>query len=348
VQVDVGLRIAQLAGDDPERRRRLERLAKVEEVDEWQVLEPHRLVDGRELSAENVRGLYLHLTDRLIHRVTAGAFDRVVFLDKSARPVAWLMMAAWELLALDFTANGGSNVPIGVTGQVSRPAITFLNIDRLQWRHILDPLGVGDFDAGRLDAEVIAGLRRSQLVSHRDRDLTGSALSDAPTRLDGQRVLVVDEVAVSGDTGRIAADMLRRAFPDSTCEAGHWMRPKLVTGADGNRRNNLLPVWYRDDTSLGRGVGDRDPEASSRSSSWRVRSGAWFLSCPHRPTSIDTQGALLRAELSRLAAGLLHGRHLFVPDLDRDDCNERSRWFNGIDLVAMRGWREQHGMIFDI
>lgn len=335
-------RIHALAGADPDRRHRLARLSRVSLSSDWSLLTAHALVDGRSMSMQSVHCLYLHLTDRLVSRIVDGRFDRVVFLDKSARPVCWLTLACWEQLAVAF--DPGSVV----RSRWDRPAVTFLNIDREQWRDVLDPQQVGDFDARRLPPAALAGLRRSMLRSAADQRLSAADLANAATWFDGQRVLVVDEVSVSGDTANMAVDMLRTAFPLAEFETAHWMRPRLVTGRDGNRRNNLLPVWYREETAAGRGVGDRDPEASLRSVHWRVRAGAWFLSRPHPPTVRDVEGRLLRAELYRLAAGLLAGHQVLVPDLDREDAEARCQWFNGVDLRQLLEWRVSSGVILDI
>jgi hypothetical protein len=345
-------RVVALADGDPARLRRLTALADTLDPartdDDWQLLVPHRLLDGRWLSAANVRTLYLHLTDSLVHRLASG-FDRVICLDKSARPVGWLLATCWDLLAPTFTVDAHGR-PRPVAPAPARPRITFLNIDRLQWRELIDPLDVGVFDIDRLPDDVIQGLRQLFLVRPADAARTGAALFDAPTFLTGERILVVDEVSVSGDTASIATGILRRAFPDAAFEPGHWMRPKLVAGRDGNRRNNLLPVWYRDDTNLGRGVDDRDPHRSLDAPSWWVRAGAWFLSRPHRPTSLDRPGTTLRAELTQLAARALCGTDILVPSFDRDpdEAAARAAFYTGMDLPSLRQWREANGILLDV
>lgn len=340
--MDVEARIGVLAGGDRDRLARLRRSATTPPWSAWELLTAHGMVDGRRLDTPNVHALYLHLSDRLVHRITAGRFDRVVFLDKSARPVAWLVLALWDQLGVAFGDDGQ------VIERFARPDVTFLNIDRLQWRDVLDPQGVGSFSFEHLPGEVAAGLRRCFLADPADRDVDTPMLWSCPTLLDGQRVLVVDEVQVSGDTAQMAAEFVRRAFPESTVEAGHWMHPGLVTGADGNRRNRLLPVWYRADTALGRGVGDRDPAQSLVSPCWRVRAGAWFLSRPHAPGVIDAAARQLRSEIHGLAAGLLAGEQVLVPDFDRDDAEARSMWFNHMDLRDLVDWRERNRYVITL
>lgn len=296
------------------------------EVDAWELLIGHDAVDGRSLSGESVRIQYLHLTDRLIAAVTGGGFDRVLFLDKSARPVCWLMRHAWPILAPDYSR------PADV---VAPPRCSFLNIDRLQWRSLLDPQGVGMFDASQLPAEPIDGLNRC-FRPHPD---------SPSTWLDGQRVLVVDEVRVSGDTGAIAEKLLSRAFPNASFTAYQWMTPKLVT-RNQNRYNNQLPVWYRDDTELGRGIGDRDPQATLAHRSARTRAGAWFLSRPLK--SQDPLSERLRLELRALIGSLIRGETALVPAHDRDDYDERCSTLNGVTPAELRQYREERNIALDV
>ena len=317
-----------LASGDTSREKVLRELQTFV-TDDYELLVGHRSMDGREISQESLHAQYLHLTDRLVNMTTDGGFDRLIFLDKSARPVAVLMRLAWPVLAPAVAHAGAGPLP-------RLPDCTYLNIDRLQWRELMDPQGVGRFDASALPKGPITGLRDAFRPSQR---------SDA-TWLDGQRVLVVDEVRVSGDTAAIATKLLSRAFPRATFEATQWMTPKLVVKSGGNRYNNQLPVWYRDDTMLGRGIGDRDPAWSSEHANARIRSGAWFFS---RPLAAPDQASVrLRIELRSLVGSLLRGEVLFVPDFDRDDLEERCRLFNGIELGDLRQARSDRGIQLDV
>ena len=85
---------------------------------QYELLKGHPRTDGRYKTDEQVRMEYLQLTDRLVHTITEGTsvtdsetgetttrpYDNVIFLDKSARPVEWLVRALWPTLAKD--ANG--------------------------------------------------------------------------------------------------------------------------------------------------------------------------------------------------------------------------------------------------
>lgn len=340
-------RIRQLSAGDPDRNARLQSLVDSSEpsLDDWRVIRGHPLIDGRRLTDANLRTLYLHLTDGLIARLVSGGFDRLICLDKSARPVGWFVAALWDQLAPEFTGDG----PQWAEQTRRRPRLTFLNIDRLQWRDVIDPEGIGSLDTDLLPDEVIEGLRRTFLIRPDER-LAHADLWAAPTYLTGERILVADEVSVSGDTAAIATGILSRAFPDADFEPGHWMRPRLVRGADGNQRNNALPVWYRSDTHLGRGVADRNPAESLASPNWRVRQGAWFLSRPHRPASVDVPGYQLRTEIRRIAARTLVGAEVMVPSFERDldEADARSEFFSGMTMRELRDWRERSGILLDL
>ena len=56
----------------------------------WEHLEGHGLVHGRTLSGQSLRIQYVYLTDLVVGRMLDGGYDTLLFLDKSARPVAWL------------------------------------------------------------------------------------------------------------------------------------------------------------------------------------------------------------------------------------------------------------------
>ena len=136
----VGLesRIAALAGLGFGLRRRLRALAVADTSVSWSLLEGHGLVDGRTLSGLSLRVQYVYLTDLVVGRVHDGGFDTLLFLDKSARPVAWLFRALWPLLRPSFTETGICE------GPVPPPIIRFLNIDRMHWIDVVDPMFIGE------------------------------------------------------------------------------------------------------------------------------------------------------------------------------------------------------------
>ena len=327
-------RIAALSGGDLQRQRSLTQLAASADPDfVWRQLRGHRVVSGVWLSDESLRVQYVHLTDVLIGRVIDEKYDTLLFLDKSGRPVAWLLGALWDVLAPAFEDDRPAAWPL-------RAKIHFLNVDRLQWRDVLDPLGTGTIDAGGIPVGLIDDLRRTLLVHPRDQALAGRDLYDAVTFFSGRSVLVVDEVKVGGSTVEIACGLLERAFPDARFAGTQWMQPGLVLGKDGNKRNNQLPVWYRNDTALGRGIGDRDPDDALRSPLWRARVGRYFLSRPHGAGVDDRSGRQLREELRQLAALALRSDLTVIPSFDRPDAEQRALFFSGMSLRELVAWRE--------
>ncbi|MFT4189003.1 MAG: hypothetical protein QM621_10535 [Aeromicrobium sp.] len=82
------------------------------------------------LTPAAMRSAYVTLTDKLIHRIEQHDSDdplSLLFLDKSARPVAWFVRALWPVLArVPGTPFADGQVP-------PMPPMRFANIDREQW-----------------------------------------------------------------------------------------------------------------------------------------------------------------------------------------------------------------------
>jgi hypothetical protein len=91
------------------------------------------------LKSLEMRAEYITYTDGLISRLAESETDVAIFLDKSARPVAWLVKELWNTLA-----------PVNKqTGQIMKmPEIKFLNIDREQWGPFI---GRSEDRTGRID-----------------------------------------------------------------------------------------------------------------------------------------------------------------------------------------------------
>lgn len=307
----------------------------------YQLLVGHRRTDGSWKSGQALRMQYLSLTDQLIHAITAGTTMRgvdgeriegalptdVVFLDKSARPVAWQVREAWSLLARE--RPGAAPLP--------RPRMHFLNIDRNQWLTTVDPSGSGLLRVEHVAPEVLWSLRSVFVEPRFKRGELSETVLSMPALLDAARVLVVDEVYSTGRTTAIASSLLLRAFPTALVGEAHWMGGTVfVRGAIGNAD---LPVWYRQDTELGRGVGDRlaDLIGSRPTANPTQLRGRWFLSSrlPHP----DARGLQLRRELQQL----IRSPDVPIrPAVLRDDLAERLEWLNGGEPVAaiMRRVRE--------
>lgn len=297
-------------------------------ADQFQLLVGHRRTDGTLKSSLELRMQYLQLTDRLIFKMTDGFTavdpnrtqiadaipDAVIYLDKSARPVAWLAEYAWDLLS-----------PQQVGGlPASRPSFYFLNIDRMHWITTVDPLGQGFMDVSRIDPSIIWSLRSIFVEPRYKRAGLTAAIDSAPALLDNKTILIVDEVYSSGRTIDIATGLIRRAFPTSTIGGAHWMGGLVNRGTAVG--NGDIPVWYNESSEYGRGVGDRATGGGTSTTSGNItqRLGSWFLSSRLRAT--DPLSTRLRHELRSLATN---------PDVpirpanDRSDVIERLEWLNG-------------------
>ncbi len=261
---------------------------------------------------------YVRLTDDLIREVQEQGIDTVFFLDKSARPVAWLFRSLWPLMAEK--GEDGAAVPM--------PKINFLNIDRELLGKVTGRSedSEGGMDVGRVDELQVESLRETyprveaQDVAH---DETGE---------EGvSKLLVVDEMRASGDTLAMAVGLLGRAFPASQVKGTHWMMPSAKTG--------LAPVWYSAATSKGRLVSDTNPAASLLSPSPAQRRGALWLST--RPQEPDVAGVQLRAEATMIADEIRRGELPVYPSIQRDDFEERVWRFNGMSPREFAALREK-------
>ncbi len=301
----------------------------------YTLLTGHNRTDGSFKTTDQLQMEYLHLTDELIRKITEGVEvinpdttereirkpDTVIFLDKSARPVSWLMREMWDTYAADATGS----IP-------EMPKIRYLNIDREQWVNSVDPNGNGMMDIEKVDDSVIRSLRSIFMSQvQKERGLT-EELDTEPTSLDGKTVLVIDEVQSSGRTLDIATKILKRAFPSTGVAGEYWMgglaakvSPKTGGVSIGNAD---LPVWYRDDSEYGRGVANRlrDP-SDSQSKNLTQKLGRWFLST--RFPEVDQSSLKLRKEMAQLA----HSPDVpFRPSVNREleDYEERLARLNGV------------------
>lgn len=294
----------------------------------------HNRTDGSYKTDQQLRMEYITLTDKLISRVQEGArvhnpetnaieyqpFDNIIFLDKSARPVSWLMRAFWDRLA---TEEDGSKTPM--------PRMNFLNIDREQWIGQVDQEGAGLVDVSHLSPSIIRSLRSIFVGLHDKKDGISEKIDDAPASIDSKNVLIIDEVRSTGRTMAIAKKLLERAFPTTHFEGEYWMggqaarlirqSARTKTVAYGNAD---LPVWYREDSEYGRGVGNRQVDHLSVNASTTQQLGRWFLS--RRFEEGDPKADRLRAEIKHLA----NSPDVPIrPDPYRDDYDERLARLNG-------------------
>lgn len=290
-------------------------------------------------SPEMLRSRYLYLTRRLIYRACDATLegeldehsdpvDTMVFLDKSARPVAWMMREFWE----DFA-------PLDEQGeQLPMPEIKFVNIDKEQWianedleeteggvlwrnRHYTPQLdeakpsprqqeALDELFEGKSVPEVAVASLRSIFLkgSHGDaEELDLEAIQNEPSMLDGKKILLVDEVASTGLTKKLAEGFFEQAFPSADIETHTWMNaPVREERGKSGRRQIDNPLWYDEKSSAGRGVDNRNFLESQLSLIRRVRDGALFLSRPLKGGQ-DALSMALRRDFKRLKRDLKKG-----------------------------------------
>lgn len=189
-------------------------------------------------------------------------FDHVVYLDKSARPVSWLVNLFWkQFAAMDENGQSGK-----------RPPHSYINIDRAPW---FRKVGIEVSDDGRQKTngelatyadflQHVSAITPRHLAEIRALYIPGGIeredvddIIESPTYLDGKRILIVDEVCRTGATLDIAVKLFQTAFPKARKIAGaYFWHPKEPPMRVGNENVlTSLPVWYDPDTLEGRGIG---------------------------------------------------------------------------------------------
>lgn len=291
------------------------------------------------LSTPDLRVEYLNYTDALISRMANQKTEVAVFLDKSARPVAWMVHALWDQLA-----------PRDENGVImDEPEYKFLNIDREQWGAIVGRTETGVLDFSSIPKERIDELRK--VLAAKNSQVNEKDPYEGPSVLTDKRVMVIDEVSSSGDTLKIAKGILKRTFPDmAELEASIWMPGRVKTDPmTGVRRNTELPIWYSDKISTGRGVADRDTSKSLQSNSVRQRIGRYWLSTNFRER--DLKGDSLRIEIKQMAIDLKNHELVYRPATlwSSEPKNKRVERLNGIsyeDYVQLsKESRDDNGLL---
>jgi hypothetical protein len=274
------------------------------------------------LNSPELRAEYITLTDGLISRLAEQGTDIAIFLDKSARPVAWLVNELWETLA-----------PKDQNGQIlPKPAIKFLNIDREQWGPYVGRSEdkTGRIDIGRIPEEDIEDLRRVMAP------VAGYNRPEDESLLTGKNVMVIDEVRMSGDTLHMSEAILQRAFPDAAeIDGAYWMlKPVKRDLHSGAVVGGEVPVWYSDRQVTGRLVANRDSTKSLRSNSSRQRAGKYWLSTNFRDP--DLSGRQLKKEAKQLAQDLKQHKIIFMPSpmwsRELEPVSERIARIDGIPI----------------
>ena len=189
-------------------------------------------------------------------------YDHIIYLDKSARPVSWLVNTFWG----DFTEK-------------ERPPHSYLSIDRADW---FKKVGIDTDNDGRmiggdrskitfenfrdkadaLPPEIFAQLRALYIEGGIDTE-DPSEIMKLPATLDGKRILIVDEVSRTGSTREIAKYLVSHAFKGAYVQTTTFWDPGVVIGKDESDIASS-PVWYDPKSEFGRGIGPKNPEHYKR------------------------------------------------------------------------------------
>lgn len=202
--------------------------------------------------------------------------DHVIYLDKSARPVSWLINTFWQ----DFSDQ-------------KRPEHSYLNIDRIPWFRRsgidVDPNGYhqnpngtltlakpSDFHIENIDPSNFARIRALYFENGLPNDSIEpeniSQIMHTPSKLDGKNILIVDEVRRSGSTAYIAESLIKAAFPNvASVRSDYFWNSGSKSNQSGNESQILsVPVWYDSTVISGRGIGDVMPEYyNARHEQWQ-------------------------------------------------------------------------------
>lgn len=186
------------------------------------------------------------------------AADHVIYLDKSARPVSWLVNVFWD----DFTEK-------------KRPEHSYLAIDRKEWynhtgtnlegnEYVLDPNGETvhiatferDFKKENVTREDLARIRALYIPGGIENEDV-EEIMNTPTGLAGKNITIIDEVSRSESTAKIAQFLVSQAIPEAASVNYYiFWKPGTRPAENGERQMLGTPVWYNSESSAGRGIGD--------------------------------------------------------------------------------------------
>ena len=266
--------------------------------------------------------------------------DAVLWLDKSARPVSWMVKELWSQLV---TKEPNGSIP-------GRPKDLFLNIDRLPWLrrsglkdNEIDADSTYQFQINKIGSDNNSvkkqlGNIRGLFVQTKRKDENGTEIRLTPENFEDEvwnmpligsddsadkpfHLLVVDEVKSSGATLNIAQQLLSAALPEITVTTAHWGTGKSAKTTKSSK--GWVPVWYDADTEAGRGVGDVNETWYENSDlNWRHKLGAAVLSTTYRDRKTgerkkDAKTDMLRSDIKKLSKALLAKEVLYRPASQR-------------------------------
>lgn len=281
--------------------------------------------------------------------------DAVIYLDKSARPVNWLVNTFWD----DFSNQ-------------KKPTSHHLAIDRLEWfdrvgLSIINTTGYikgsnpdepaylateNDFirEVDQLPPDTYARIR-SLFIKNGIENEDIETIMRTPTILDNKNVWIVDEVRHSGSSLGIAKFLIKKAIPEISSINGDYFWTETVTVQDSNSESHermIVPGWYDATTEYGRGIGNKNQSffdqkhnefQTSRTRAWRF--GALALGEPidlsneHGTKLVDHNPSReLASEIQKMHTLYRSGNIAFIPPLNYDD-----------DLIER--YIENQGFVYD-
>jgi hypothetical protein len=295
--------------------------------------------------------------------------EAVIWLDKSARPVSWMVRELWSMLArTPGTEYNDWNIP-------KRPSDHYLNINKEDWLrrmgvppHELEDANDRDVNLGKIDPKELQDhLARIRAVFTNTpiREDNVDEAWNHPTVFDRKHVMIVDEVESSGKTLMIAKMLLSAAIPDAVFSGEYWSRPgrKYLNNGVPDKKDAKVqfssawvPVWYDRSVTTGRGIGDRNfvwPEIADKRGypiSWQSQVGRHVLSTrPHNPGRPgypsndqyelikDSRADELREDIKQLAGDLRQKKVLYNPSRERDeDLAPRIEAINGMSFAEWK------------
>lgn len=319
-------------------------LAPSREVRDLKAIERSMINDTQELVSifDNTNRQSSHLLEG--ERINDEPFNAAIYLDKSARPVRKIVHGLWNELS-----------------EGDEPQAYFLNIDKRPWLAEMgfidrkDGINLEDIPADlvsidKIDPDYLRHAltriralyvdpsemlaieeQENQDIAETDKDI--EKVWSVPTRLDGQTIAIVDEVKSSGNTLRIALQLMQAAVPKAKFEGVWWSDPGQVAWDIGSesmqKAAKYVPAWYSAETLDGRGVGDINERRSSLSRSKAQRIGRQILSAPLYDTETGTTigAGKITKQINEDIQTLIHryksGELIdYLPDLDLADTNE--------------------------
>ncbi|MBR3132171.1 hypothetical protein IKG33_02065 [Candidatus Saccharibacteria bacterium] len=246
--------------------------------------------------------------------------DHVIYLDKSGRPVQYLVDLFWD----EFAPRDKNGKPH------PKPTHSFANLDRISiLTNLLKCKNVDDNNAwkkweeskDKLTTSHFAMLRSLFLKEPLNPDKEEyyqahpEAIMELPTILDDKKVMIVDEVEYGGLSMEMATYLLRRAVPEMAELSGttFWQDSTESPGDDGTNDENAicedgiktkkkfgklvlkaLPAWYLSKDFRGRGIGDVDMPFYDKAYEHAERDARKIIENSSRPLSEEEKKTIIK------------------------------------------------------